>query len=221
MGKLQNYPHGSRLEMDLALSKLRNLYDVLSNIRDDAMMEGWTAPEPRREVVPEPAPVASPPVPEPAPVVPEPAPAPTPVAPPPPPAVPEEPAPAVVAEPPKETSGPPPAPKKDPAILADTFAGAASLNENLAGKKGPSEDGKVLGEPIQQISRNIGINDRFLMIRELVEGSAEAFGLLVEALDNAGSYPAARSILLDRFPGDQDHEGVQILHILSKRRYPG
>ncbi len=32
---LHNSPEGSTLELDLALSKLRNVYDVLSEIKDD------------------------------------------------------------------------------------------------------------------------------------------------------------------------------------------
>ncbi len=35
VGNLQNSPQGSMLELDLALSKLRNVYDILTVIRSD------------------------------------------------------------------------------------------------------------------------------------------------------------------------------------------
>ena len=80
-------------------------------------------------------------------------------------------------------------------------------------------DAKLLGQPIDNISRNIGINDRFFIIRELFEGESDRFISMVNALDSAENYEAASSILKVRFTGNMDHEGVEILTGLLKRRY--
>jgi hypothetical protein len=89
----------------------------------------------------------------------------------------------------------------------------------MAEKLGNDTESKLLGQAIDNISRHIGINDRFLIIRELFEGESERFTSLVNELDNAGSYEAASSILEQQFPDNMDHEGVEILTGLLKRRY--
>ena len=114
------------------------------------------------------------------------------------------------------------APDKDAAeasILAEKFSAEASINENLAEKLGTDPEAKLLGQSIDNISRNIGINDRFLIIRELFEGEAERFTSLVNELDNAENYEAASNILKQQLADHMDHEGVEILSGLLKRRY--
>ncbi len=80
-------------------------------------------------------------------------------------------------------------------------------------------DAKLIGQPINNISRNIGINDRFLIIRELFEGNSDGFSKLVGDLDGAGTSEAAIELLQKQFAGSMEHEGVQILAGLVKRRY--
>ncbi len=49
-------------------------------------------------------------------------------------------------------------------------------------------DTTLVGQPIDNIGRNIGINDRFLIIRELFDGDADGFSNLVENLEGADGY---------------------------------
>jgi hypothetical protein len=104
-------------------------------------------------------------------------------------------------------------------ILAEKFSAESSINENLGEKFGNEKDAKLLGQPIDNISRNIGINDRFFIIRELFEGESDRFASMVIALDRAESYQAASNILKQKFEGSMDHEGVEILAGLLKRRF--
>jgi len=224
--KLQNSPGGSTLELDLALSKLRNVYDLLSEIRRDMDRKAMKSdPVPAPE--PEPAPV---PVPEPTPepeTVPEPEPTPEPES------VPEpEPKPEPAPEPEPE---PKPEPKlkaeiekkkesekgteKEGQILAEQFKAESSINENLAGSRDSEVESKVLGNPIDSISRNIGINDRFLIIRELFEGDSDRFGSMIRELDQAGNLETARDILKKNLEDHGDHQGSEILDHLIQRRY--
>lgn len=212
---LQNSPEGSTLELDLALSKLRNVYDILTVIRTDITTPVPTpvAVTPEPEILPEP--VTEPePVVKPQPLVeaesmPEPEPEPVPE----PEAVPE-PKPVMEVSKPAEENA-----KPGQDIIADKFAAESSINENMAGNREQDMEAKLVGSPIDNIGRNIGINDRFLIIRELFDGDSDGFGKLIRDLDNAESLQIAEERLSAQFENTPTHEGVAILVKLVKRRY--
>jgi hypothetical protein len=104
-------------------------------------------------------------------------------------------------------------------ILAEKFASDKSINERSAPGSGHDLSSKLTGEPIDSIKRNIGINDRFLIIRELMDGNNEAFNDLVQQIDTQQNFDAAYSIIQSAFPDLMEHEGVNILIRLSRRRY--
>jgi hypothetical protein len=210
VANIQNSPNGSTLELDLALSKLRNVYDILTMIRTDMSLSGkipkvsaepqlaeTPAPEAEPPVAETPAPEAEPPVPEPVPPVVQP---------------PVAEAPTVAQKEPKITHG-------HTGTIAEKFTAESSINENLAGTRDPDKESKLLGKPIDSISRNIGINDRFLIIRELFDGNSDGFVKLIEELDNAGDLLTASQLLESKFEQAREHEGISILTNLVKRRY--
>ena len=218
VGNLQNSQEGTAIELDLAMSKLRNVYEILTLIKADHLKGLLQAapevkPEPVAAAEPEPMAAA-----EPEPVAtaePEPMAA-------------AEPEPVAAAEPepvPESDSEPVPEPvitpkkQKEAGILAEKFASESSINENFGGQREQDADSKLLGTPIEQISRNIGINDRFLIIRELFEGNSEEFAKLINALDDAGNYHTAMELLNAHFADTLDHSGVEILAGLVKRRF--
>lgn len=200
VGNLQNSPEGSALELDLALSKLRNVYDILTMIKTDMLLArnqqpsqsvSQAAADPlpqegnlsgakeKNEVIQqEPADVENEAIPD-----------------------------TTVRE------------KKETGILAEKFHSESSINENLAGTRAADTESALIGEPIDNISRNIGINDRFLIIRELFNGDGEGFNTLVGNLDSAGNYQEAVKFIEESFSNSLEHEGVGILMGLVKRRY--
>jgi len=220
---LQNSPEGSTLELDLTLSKLRNVYDVLSDIRTDISLAGrihQVSAELTEAQIPGPEPVAETPVHTPEPPAETPASDPEPVAE----------TPVQTPEPPAETPASDPEPEpiqevpkavigKDPSIIAERFAAESSINENMAGTRETNKDSKVIGKPIDHIGKNIGINDRFLIIRELFDGDSDGFGKLIQDLDSAGSLQTASERLKGQFINTPDHEGISILSNLIKRKY--
>ena len=188
VGNLQIYQDGSAIELDLALSKMRNVYEILTMIKADRLdelihPESEGIPEPAQEPVPEPEPE---PIPEPEP----------------------EPEPA---SPTKKS--------RDARIIADKFATESSINENMAGQRETHMESKLIGQPIDSIIRNIGINDRFLIIRELFSGDSEEFSKMVSNLDGAENYQVAIGILNSQFADNSDHDGVGILAGLVKRKF--
>lgn len=246
VGNLQNSPEGSSIEMDLALSKLRNVYEVLTMIREDRL---HLRTESRSATVDEPIPQHSGERPQnsggtglaerPEPITGQAG------------SARKESATAkdtgqkqeqetVKTGPARQESATAheagekqdlpgssePAKgqeksKKEAAILAEKFSTESSINENLANKRGDDMDSKLKGQPIENISRNIGINDRFFIIRELFDGDAIGFRSLVDRLDAAGSFEDAYQIIGERFSDSMDHEGVGILIHLAKRRFTG
>lgn len=226
VASLQNSPRWPAIEMDLALSKLRNVYEVLTMIRDDRHQAAATADVARpeyetRQAPPEPEVSRPEPQAEQDPSAPEPArtgprdehtfSAPEPARP--------ETGPehrqtdGDVADSGKMDSG------KVAAILAEKFSKEASINENLANKRSTSMESRLAGKPIDNIARNIGINDRFLIIRELFDGNSEEYSRLIRNLDDAGNYDRALELIREKFATTMEHEGVTILMSLSKRRF--
>lgn len=213
VGNFQNSPEGSLLELDLALSKIRHVYDMLTMIRTDMLLvrnpperesirkeikekrepgpESESVIEGKMEIVAEiPAEAKEEAVPE----APE--------------EVKMEPIPEQVTE-----------RKKGTGILAERFSSESSINENMAGQRAADLDSAIMGKPIDNIGRNIGINDRFLIIRELFNGDGDRFSRLVGNLDSAGNYQEAVRVIGESFSNTPDHEGVTILMSLVKRRY--
>jgi len=209
VGNLQNSPEGSTLELDLALSKLRNVYDMLTVIRTDMALAGRpVASKPGPPVVKEDPGVVE----EESPVREEK------------PAAAEEESPVreekpAVAEEKPPVKEPEPVQARNPEIIAEKFEAESSINENLAGNREPDMDSKLMGQPIDSIGRNIGINDRFLIIRELFDGDSASFGKLVEGLEKAGDLNSANQLLKKQFKEVPEHEGVLILANLVKRKY--
>ncbi len=231
MGKLQNSKEASAIELDLAMSKLRNVYEILTMIKADrlndlvdsapgeteavpetqagpeseAITEAHTetVPEAHTETAPEAgAKVQTGTAPE------AEAKAQTGTAPE-----------AEAEEPATPSQTPSVSEPKETSILAEKFRAESSINENLAETRGEHQDKKLIGQPIDNIARNIGINDRFLIIRELFDGNSEGFSSLIANLDGAESYQNAHGLLEEHFAGSMDHEGVEILSGLVKRRY--
>jgi len=193
VGNLRNSKEASAIELDLALSKLRNVYEILTMIKADRLHEivGDKAAQEISDTNTD-STVILDPKPEPEP----------------------EPKSEIKAESASDAES------QGSSILAEKFSKESSINENMAEKLGNDADTKLFGQAIDNISRNIGINDRFFIIRELFEGEADRFTSMVNALDSAENYQAASSILNAQFEGNMDHEGVEILSGLLKRRYP-
>jgi len=232
VGKLQNSKDASAIELDLAMSKLRNVYEILSMIKSDKLNEligeaPERKPEPQAEPVTKVEPESEPetqiefePEPESEPETqlefqsePEPEPESA--------AQPEPVPPSVISSDKSETGSPENSTsgEDDSTILGEKFQTESSINENLAETRSENLDSKLMGQAIDNIRRNIGINDRFLIIRELFDGNSDGYSMLITRLDTAESYLNATELLEEQFAGSMEHEGVEILAGLVKRRY--
>jgi hypothetical protein len=229
VGNLQNSTRESSIELDLALSKLRNVYEVLTLIKADrlqelassiseapiepasshqvspsdskAAVEEHISASPKEEEKSGPDQVHVEPEPTREEAVPQGGPS-----------GPQAEDSATGAEQDREQP-------KEKSILAEKFSAESSINENMAGQRKGGKESRLVGQPIDSIHRNIGINDRFLIIRELFAGDADEFRDLLQQLDEAGDYQKANDLLKQRFPATEEHEGIEILAGLIKRRF--
>ncbi|MEX0982161.1 MAG: hypothetical protein WDZ47_08755, partial [Bacteroidales bacterium] len=104
-------------------------------------------------------------------------------------------------------------------IVAEKFSASKSINEKISPESNRNISSKLTGEPIDSVKRNIGINDRFLIIRELLNGDNEGYNQLVQQLDACKSFDQAHELIEANFPDKMDHEGVDILVKLSRRKF--
>jgi hypothetical protein len=109
--------------------------------------------------------------------------------------------------------------EREAEILAEKFSKESSLNDNLGLKRSDDMTSKLSSRPIDNISRNIGINDRFYIIRELFKGDNDGYIKIIRDLDESVNFNDAFHVIEKRFPDDMDHEGVQILVNLARRRF--
>jgi len=206
VSNFKNYSSIPNIELDLALSRLRNVYDLLLLIKADRS-ESQLAPVAENNTqikqVPKPEvpekkhdPVVSAEITE----------------------MNYKPA-KPVAESPQEIKASQPVVEK-PAAAKKIAAEGSYINEKLGGQTNKKDvSAKLQGQAIKSIAGSLGINDKFYYIRELFAGNAETFRQTMEELDNAHNFNDAFSILTNNFQWDMESEAVQMLLNLVRRKF--
>ncbi len=108
------------------------------------------------------------------------------------------------------------------AIIADKFSHlSARFNEQL-GSGRTSEDMSELikSKPLTNLAEAIGINDKFLFIREIFNGNKEIYSQAITRLDHTGSLPEARELIMGYKGDDEENEAVKQLLDIVKRKFP-
>jgi len=112
--------------------------------------------------------------------------------------------------------------KAENTTIGDSFSHLSNrFNEHLGNRK-PDDDlsGIMNSKPITCLTEAIGINDRFLFIREIFNGDKEIYSQAVTRLENATSIADARAVIMS-FTGDNsENEAVKQLLDLVKRKLP-
>jgi hypothetical protein len=104
-------------------------------------------------------------------------------------------------------------------IVADKFIHLSSINEQLGGQKGDDDVTDFLKtKPLANLSEAIGVNDRFLFIREIFDGNNEEYTRAISRLNNAENLSDARVVLMSYIGDKNDNEAVKQLLNLVKRK---
>jgi hypothetical protein len=106
-------------------------------------------------------------------------------------------------------------------ILAEKFEKPGEfVNEKIGvGAAGKDLSTKIQATPIKSISGSLGINDKFYFIRELFNGNADNFRSTLQILDEASNFNEAYNYLLNTFEWNMDSDTVQQLLTLIRRKF--
>jgi len=105
-------------------------------------------------------------------------------------------------------------------IISDRFKSqSTSIHDGfLKSEKYDDLSTKLKSKPITNIADAIGINDKFIFIKELFNGNEYTYKETIEVLNNATNFNDAYNYLMGNFEWDMDNSLVQILLDLIRRK---
>jgi hypothetical protein len=106
-------------------------------------------------------------------------------------------------------------------IIADKFSHLSNrFNEQLAGLKSDDDVSDILKtKQLTNLSDAIGVNDKFLFIREIFDGNKDAYTKAISRLDSAENLTDARAVIMSYTGNDIENETVKQLLDLVKRKF--
>lgn len=209
---LKNYPGVPELQVELAKSKCKSASDVIAMIKRINLTAPPAAgplkdPAPVREVIHERQTVIQEPEETRVQEIPKPIVEPV----------------TAKAEPQPEPEAARPSDKKQSgfSIIADQFAGRAeSFNEQLGTRKQGDDVLEILRtKPLSSLNEAIGINDKFLFIREIFNGNADSYNEAVQKLEKVGNISDAMAVIMGYAGDNSGSEAVTQLVDLIKRKF--
>jgi hypothetical protein len=121
-----------------------------------------------------------------------------------------------------DASAPASAKNTEPSIIADKFISQSdTLNDQLGSLKDDNDlHGSIKLKPITKLSDAIGVNDKFLFIRELFNGNPEAYNQAITKLDETAYFADAKAIIMS-YTGEntESFAAIQLLDLV-KRKFP-
>jgi hypothetical protein len=112
--------------------------------------------------------------------------------------------------------------EQDSPILADQFIQpASSIVEQLSPVQTEAEIADMLNtKPITSLTEAIGLNDKFLFIREIFNGNHNDYSSAIQRLENADNMTDARAVIMSYTGDNSENEAVRQLLDLVKRKLP-
>ena len=108
-------------------------------------------------------------------------------------------------------------PKTEPTTLADAIAPAATtLADTIAAPAALADE--MHHTPISSLREGIGLNDKFLMIRDLFDGDGEAYEEAITALDALPTLDDCMIHIIENYAWNPDSEGSKFIMQLLDRK---
>jgi copper chaperone CopZ len=106
-------------------------------------------------------------------------------------------------------------------IIADQFSNRSeSFNEKLGSHKHEDDVLEILkSKPLSSLDEAIGINDKFLFIREIFDGNTESYNQAIQKLESVGSLSDAMAVIMSYSGENTGNEAVKQLLDLIKRKF--
>lgn len=94
------------------------------------------------------------------------------------------------------------------------------VNENMGKiKGGKSLTTKHQSKPITNLQASIGINEKFLFIKELFKGNSDYYSKSIDFLNQAGSYDNAMQYIHENFQWDKENDATKKFLDLVHRKF--
>ena len=100
--------------------------------------------------------------------------------------------------------------------LGDSFSKEKLVNDLIDVEESKLEN-KISNRPLESIKKAIGINDKFLFIRELFEGNAEVFTNAVAELDSKTDINEAVKYLQQNFKWKKNETSLKFVNLVKRR----
>jgi hypothetical protein len=111
------------------------------------------------------------------------------------------------------------APAKGQKIVADRFSHLSNrINEQIADRQKGEKNSNNIVRPISDLKKAIGINDRFLFIRELFNGDKDKYAEVIDSLNNVDSLADAENIIKRSIKKGYEEDPYEQLIDLVKRK---
>lgn len=103
----------------------------------------------------------------------------------------------------------------DKKIIGEQFTNEPSLNDRLV--RGKQQESKIKGKPVTSLKTAIGLNDKFLYIRELFENNSEKFSNAIDALDKSEGLIKAVEYMEQNFKWSKNETSLKFMELVKKR----
>ncbi|HPR30752.1 MAG TPA: hypothetical protein PLK12_01595 [Prolixibacteraceae bacterium] len=106
-------------------------------------------------------------------------------------------------------------PPQEARVLGEKFSKEPSLNERLA--EITQRETRVKAKPVTSIKSAIGINDRFLFLRELFQNDSERFETIVGDLDRLTCFSDALEYLGQHVQWPKNETSLKFMELVKRR----
>ena len=105
-------------------------------------------------------------------------------------------------------------------IIANKFQSKKFVHDNIVDKS-PKHDisSKMQSKPLKELNTAIGLNDKFIFIRELFNGDKEHYHETIQILNNFDTYESALEFLKSNFDWNFDDPNFERLTELVRRKF--
>jgi len=106
-------------------------------------------------------------------------------------------------------------------IFADKFSHMSSrINEQLGNRNGEDDVSEILkSKPLSNLPDAIGVNDKFLFIREIFDGDEKAYTDAILQLDKSKNIADAEALIVSYTGSNDNDKAVKQLFDLVKRKF--
>ncbi len=106
-------------------------------------------------------------------------------------------------------------------VLGEALSNPTATVNDVTGKKSAHADvaSRLRASQVTDLKHSIGINDRFLLIRDLFDGKAEEYERVIDELNGFATLDDAMIYIQEHFEWDPDSDGATLLVELLERKF--